>query len=68
MFKPHIQGKVAFTFDPSYINKSGKKTAGVGYFWSGVANRAKWGSELGGLALLDISRKTVFHLQASTNH
>lgn len=64
LLKPHIQGKVAFAFDPSYINKSGKKTAGVGYFWSGVANRAKWGLELGGLALLDISRKTAFHLQA----
>ena len=49
-------------FDPSYICKAGKKTPGVGYFWSGVAGRAKWGLEFCGLAVLDVSRKTAFHL------
>ena len=29
-------------FDPSYIKKSGKHTFGLGIYWSGCANRAKW--------------------------
>jgi len=58
----NVKGKTALAFDPSYISKAGKKTPGVGYFWSGVAGRAKWGLEFCGLAVLDISRKTAFHL------
>lgn len=57
-----VKGKTALAFDPSYICKAGKKTPGVGYFWSGVAGRAKWGLEFCGLAVLDVSRKTAFHL------
>lgn len=57
-----VEGKTALAFDPSYICKAGKKTPGVGYFWSGVAGRAKWGLEFCGLAVLDVSRKTAFHL------
>lgn len=57
-------GHYAIAFDPSYISKSGKKTPGVGYFWSGVANRAKWGLEIGGLAAIDIDNHTAFHLEA----
>lgn len=60
--KLHIQGKTAIAFDPSYISKSGKKTPSVGYFWSGCAGRAKWGLEFCGLAVLDLSRHTAFHL------
>jgi hypothetical protein len=58
----NLQGKVAFAFDPSYILKAGKKTPGVGYFWSGCASRPKWGLEFCGLAILDMTRKTAFHL------
>lgn len=36
----------AIAIDPSYISKSGKKTPGVGYFWSGCASAVKWGLEL----------------------
>lgn len=57
-------GQYAIAFDPSYINKSGKHTPGVGYFWSGCANRAKWGLEIGGLAAIDIDNHTAFHLEA----
>lgn len=57
-----VKGKTALAFDPSYICKAGKKTPGVGYFWSGVAGRAKWGLEFCGVAVLDVSRKTAFHL------
>ena len=57
-------GRYAIAFDPSYINKSGKHTPGAGYFWSGCANRAKWGLEIGGLAAIDIDNHTAFHLEA----
>lgn len=58
----NVKGKAALAFDPSYISKAGKKTPGVGYFWSGVAGRTQWGLELCGLAVLDLTRKTAFHL------
>lgn len=57
-------GKFAIAFDPSYVSKSGKKTPGVGWYWSGCANRAKWGLEIGGLAAIDIDNHTAFHLEA----
>jgi len=57
-----VKGKTAIAFDPSYISKSGKKTPGVGYFWSGCSGRAKWGLEFCGLAVLDLTRQTAFHL------
>ena len=47
LIEQHIEGKKAIAFDPSYINKTGKHTAGVNYFWSGVAGQMKWGLELG---------------------
>ena len=57
-------GRYAIAFDPSYVAKSGKKTPGVGWYWSGCANRAKWGLEIGGLAAIDIDNHTAFHLEA----
>ena len=57
-------GRYVIAFDPSYINKSGKKTPGIGYFWSGVAGQAKWGLEIGGIAAIDIDNHTAFHLDA----
>ncbi len=57
-------GRYAIAFDPSYISKSGKKTPGVGWYWSGCANQAKWGLEIGGLAAIDIDNHTAFHLEA----
>ena len=60
----HGSGRYVIAFDPSYVNKSGKHTPGVGYFWSGVANRAKWGLEIGGLAAIDIDNHTAFHREA----
>ncbi len=60
----HGSGRYVVAFDPSYINKSGKRTPGVGYFWSGCASKAKWGLEIGGLAAIDIDNHTAFHLEA----
>lgn len=62
MVVKHIKSTTALVFDPSYISKAGKKTPGVGYFWSGCQGRTKWGLEFCGLAVLDLARKTAFHL------
>ena len=51
-------------FDPSYIPKSGKKTAGAGFYWSGCAGAAKWGLEFCGIAAIDIENHTAMHLEA----
>ena len=56
--------ELAWVFDPSYINKSGKHTPGVGYFWSGCAQSVKWGLELSALGLLDIENQTAMHYHA----
>lgn len=52
-------------FDPSYLAKSGKHTPGVGWHWSGSAGKAKWGLEIGGLAVVDIANNTAMHLQST---
>jgi len=51
-------------FDPSYIPKSGKGTYGASMFWSGCAQKARWGLEICGIAVLDIDNHTAFHLEA----
>jgi hypothetical protein len=53
--------KRSIAFDPSYIPKSGRKTQGVGWFWSGCANQSKW---LLGIAVLDLDNHTDLHLEA----
>lgn len=60
----------AIVFDPSFISKSGKLTPGLGYFWSGVAGRAKIGLEIGGFGVVDIENNTCMHLTAvqTLNH
>ena len=50
--------------DLCYLTKSGKHSAGVGYFWSGSAGRVKWGQEFCGLAAVDLTDKIALHLQA----
>ena len=60
----HGSGHFTIAFDPSYISKSGKSTPGVGYYWSGVAAKAKWGLEIGGIAAIDIDNHTSFHIEA----
>ncbi len=60
----YVKNVDALAFDPSYISKSGTKTHGVGYFWSGVDSKSKWGLELCGLAVIDKTNKTAYHLNA----
>jgi Transposase DDE domain len=57
-------GHYIIAIDPSYISKAGKKTPGIGYFWSGCAGQVKRGLEITGLAAIDIDNHTGFHLEA----
>lgn len=61
---PHFTVYLTIALDPSYVSKSGKHSAGVGYFWSGSAGQAKWGQEFCGLAAVDLRDKTALHLLA----
>jgi hypothetical protein len=51
-------------FDPSFMPKSGKHTPGVGYFWSGCAQSVKWGMELCGISVIDLTNHTAYHYEA----
>lgn len=64
LIKEHCSEELAIAFDPSFISKSGKKTPGTGYFWSGCAGRTKWGLEISGLAAIDCKNHSAFHLEA----
>ena len=57
-------GRYVIAFDPSYISKSGKKTPGLGRYWSGCAQASKWGLEIGGIAAVDVDNNIAFHLEA----
>jgi hypothetical protein len=52
------------TFDLTYLPKSGKATAGIGKYWSSMAQKACWGIEMGLLSIVDIYHHTAYHLDA----
>lgn len=56
--------ELAIVFDPTFISKSGKKTEGLDYFWSGTAQKVKKGLEIGCLGVVDILNQTALHLEA----
>ena len=65
MAKQYFKGSIgvkALAIDPSYISKSGRHTPGLGYFWSGVAGKAKWGLEILGVGIIDTFRHDCFML------
>jgi len=64
VIKEYCSANLAIAFDPSFISKSGKKTPGTGYFWSGCAGKTKWGLEIAGLAAIDCENHSAFHLEA----
>ena len=49
-------------FDPSFIQKSGKKTYGKDYFWNGSSCKAEKGLELGLLAVIDVNQNTAYSI------
>lgn len=51
-------------FDPCFVPKSGKHTAGVGYYYSGCAGREQRGLEFCGIAAVDLADKATLHLEA----
>ena len=64
LLKGCLSEDLAVAMDPSYISKSGKCTAGVGYFWSGCASKVKWGLEICGFAVVDATANAAYHLKA----
>lgn len=55
--------EIILCFDPTFISKSGKRTYGLGHYWSGKDQRSKKGLELGCLAAVDVENETAFHLE-----
>jgi hypothetical protein len=63
LVKQQAGTNLIIAFDSSYLSKSGKHTAGTGYFHSGLAGRRKWGLEISGIAAVDLDDKTAYHLE-----
>lgn len=61
LINSNLSKNKAVAFDPSYISKSGRKTPGCGYFWSGCSGANKWGLEIGGFAAIDMDKNTALH-------
>lgn len=62
--KKHPDHRYAIAIDPSFVSKSGKKTPGIGYFWSGCAQSVKRGLEILGIALVDANTREAFAVRA----
>ena len=60
----HGSGHFILALDPTYLPKSGKKTPGLGKYWSGSAQKALWGLEASLLSVIDIETRTAWHLDA----
>lgn len=61
LVKHYAAVEIICVFDPCFVKKSGKKTYGVGQFWSGVAGRALKGLEVGCLCFVDVAAGTALH-------
>jgi hypothetical protein len=57
-------GRYVIAYDLSYLKKSGKSTSGTGKYWSGCAQKALWGLEIGLVSVIDIGNHTALHLDA----
>ena len=55
---------LVLALDPTHLPKSGKKTYGKDFFWSGCAGAVKPGMEFNGIAAVDIENHTAMHLEA----
>ncbi|MDY5407048.1 MAG: transposase [Candidatus Cryptobacteroides sp.] len=56
--------RIAIAIDPCYISKSGKKTPGIDWFWSGCAAAMKKGLEIFGISIVDADAKDSVFLKA----
>ncbi len=50
--------------DTSFVAKNGRKTWGVGWFWSGMARAVRWGLEVSLLAAVDVDEGGAYPLCA----
>jgi len=57
-----FSNQVIAAIDCSYISKSGKRTFGIDYFFSGVAGRNKKGLEVSLLSLIDVEKAKAWAL------
>lgn len=64
LVEQYAGSELILTFDPCFISKSGKRTAGVGRFWSGCAQSVKRGLEICCVALADVENHTAWHYHA----
>lgn len=55
---------VTLAIDPCFISKAGKKTPGIGYFWSGCASVMKRGLEILGIAAVNADTRQAVFLKA----
>ena len=60
----HIPGEheQALALDASFVEKSGKKSHGLGSFWNGCHSRCERGQEISVVAWIDISANTAYAL------
>jgi hypothetical protein len=58
------QARLIAGFDPSFIEKSGKHTEGLGKYWNGSAGRAEKGLEVSLFSLIDVDKKDAYALSA----
>ena len=56
--------RIAIAIDPCYLSKSGKKTPGIDWFWSGCASSMKRGLEILGISIVDADLKEATFLKA----
>jgi len=60
----HCTQELILALDPTYLPKSGKKTANVGRYWSGKDQAVKAGIEVGAIAVVDVQNETAFSLES----
>jgi hypothetical protein len=56
--------EIIVALDATFVPKSGKETAGLGYFFSGCAGRALKGLELSLVSIVDVTANTAYALDA----
>ena len=64
LVEQHGSGHYVLALDATWLPKSGKKTPGVGKYWSGSAQKALWGLEACLLSVIDVDKHTAWHLDA----
>ena len=61
----HGNGERIAAIDASFVPKSGRKSHGLDWFWSGSQGRTQRGQELSLLAMVDVTHNTAYALSAS---